>query len=221
MHLRGSACLIAAAVVTAVTLAFSGMSSAADLKLGKIQLNEIFTKSKRIREAVKEVKQMQQDAQAKMMDLQLRARAIESKLGDKTSTFDQATQDKLKLQLAEKQEELQALQQNLSYRIAFKKGNIQKQFEKELNMIVSKIAKERGLTMVMSDQGIVYSDKSVVDLTKVVLSALDAMAPAKKDTPAKPGPTGKPGGPQKPAQKPAEKPASGKIEKKQQPTEKK
>lgn len=95
-------------------------------------------------------------------------------------------EDAKKFVLAQRQAQLQLnqLKQQAEVRINQHRQQLVSKFRSEAKPIASKIAKERGLTAVVTANDTVFSFDDTVDITDEVIALMSAEAPAKTVTPA-------------------------------------
>lgn len=182
------------ALLVLLTVAWSGLAGAADVKVGKISLQTIYTKSKRIQAEVQKMQRIQSEGQAKLVALTSDVQSLKSKLGAAKTKEDK---DKLEAELKVKKEALESERQSIGVQLSFAQQSLQNQFKTELKSIIDKTAKAKGLSLVVEDGTVLYSS-GITDLTGEVLNALDKAGtpPAGKKPAPKPAPA-KPAGPAK------------------------
>lgn len=185
------------ALLAVLALLWSGLAGAADLKVGKVDIQTIYTKSVRIKKAVQDMQQIQNEGQSKLLGLTSEVQSLQSKF-DAAKT--QAEKDKIKAELDAKSETLESERQTVGFKLSLAQQNIRNQFTNELQAIVEKAAKAKGLSVVFADGSLLYSS-GIPDLTKEVLEELDkigATPAVPKAAPATPRPApAKPSGPSK------------------------
>jgi outer membrane protein len=168
-HLLRTACMFS--VLLMFVLANTGFSQ--EMKLGKINLQEINKSSKRINAAFQEIRKIQTEEQTKLQGLIRDTSKIESRLSEDKSLTPQ-DKEKLQNELKEKNQELESEKQAAGVKMALKQKSMQNEIGVQLNGLIPKVAKEEGVTVVFRSEAIAYSE-GLVDITEKVVKALDAI----------------------------------------------
>jgi outer membrane protein len=104
---------------------------------------------------------------------------IEEQLKDEKSPLKKEDREKLEGELKGKVQALENEQQSLQAKLTFKQRSIQNIFGTQIKSAVEKVAKEEGLTAVLTQQALIYAG-DVPDLTEKVTKELDAMPALEK-----------------------------------------
>jgi outer membrane protein len=152
---------------------------AADVKLAKVNLDQVLKNSTRAKAATEEIKKMQSDANAKLGAMRIQIKQLQDRLRDEKSPLKQEEQEKTQKDLKLKTEEFGNEQQSLQAKLTFKERSFWNVFRTQIKEAVEKVAKEEGLTAVLSEQAMVFSG-NLPDLTEKVTKAFDAMPALEK-----------------------------------------
>ncbi len=166
--------LLATAVCLMLLCVFSVPSRAADFKVGKINLADVYRGSKKLKDAAQELKQMQLDAEAKMGPLKEGVAKIHEQLKAGGKTLKKEEKDKLETALKEKVQEIENQQQTLRAKLTFKQKSIQNVLVGQIRDVIKKIGEKEGLSAIFSSETLLYS-AGVPDLTAQAIKELETM----------------------------------------------
>jgi Skp family chaperone for outer membrane proteins len=166
--------LLAIAMCFCLLCVFSVPSRAADFKVGKINLADVYRGSEKLKAAAAELKQMQLEAEAKMGPLKDAVAKIHEQLKSGESTMKQEEKDKLQADLKEKVQEIENQQQTLRAKITFKQKSIQNALVGQIREVIKKVGEKEGLAGIFSSETLLYSE-GIPDLTAQVLQELETM----------------------------------------------
>lgn len=161
---------------------FSIPAHAEEFKAGMISLSDVYRSSNKVKKALEELKQMQVDAEAKMVPLKDQVGKIHEKL--KSTEKPPSAQDKEKLQneLKEKVQEIENVQQALRAKLTFKQKSIQNSFLNQIKEVFQKLGEKNGVNAIFGSEMLLYS-KGVVDLTAEAVKELEALPPFESSKP--------------------------------------
>lgn len=174
MTARSGKKILTIALLALLTAIWSGMAFAADLKVAKINMQVISTKSKRIQTAYQKMQQIQSEGQAKLAAMASDMKALQTKL-EAAKTKDE--KDKIEKELEAKSEAAESERQSVGVKLSLEQTNIRNRFTSELKNIIEKTAKAKGLSVVFEDSTLLYSS-GITDLTDDVLKELEKAEPA-------------------------------------------
>jgi outer membrane protein len=157
-----------------VSLSLCALSNAAELKMAKINLQQVFKQSAKVRAIVEEIKKMQNDAGAKMNALVEDISKAEQKLKEGKDKLGKEDREKVEAELKKKRQELRSQQETEKIKISFKQKSAQNVVNSQLKEALEKIAQEGGYSVVLQNDAIVYS-KDIPDLTDKVAKGVDAL----------------------------------------------
>jgi outer membrane protein len=173
------------ALVALLAAAWIGVAQAQESKIAKVDLEQVYRGSAKIRTALTALQKVEVDGKAKLLGLTSEIKALEDRLKSEEKTLGAEERKKLEEALVSKREEHQTEKETLDVTLQFRRRNERTRFTKEIDEIVKSLAEKEGLTMVLKDQTFLYS-KGVRDLTSDVIKALDAK-PEPAEEPKQPG----------------------------------
>lgn len=172
--------IVVYAALTAVLMPISpDRCEAQDLKFGQVSLPDVYKYSKRLQAAVEEVNEMRTNAQASMSVFAKEINEIRDKLQKQKEPSSPEQEQKLKQDLQEKTEKLEAQKTDLRVKVAFKQKSVQNVLKVQVPTVLEEVAKKQGLSMIFWDGALAYGP-AVPDVSKDVAQALDALPAAEK-----------------------------------------
>ncbi|HTY24145.1 MAG TPA: OmpH family outer membrane protein [Desulfomonilaceae bacterium] len=162
-----------------LTIVLTVPSSAADLKLAKVNLEAVYGNSARVKAALDDMRKMQTESNARLAGMREQMTKIEEQLKDEKSPLKKEEREKLENELKGKVQALENEQQSLQAKLTFKQRSIQNIFGTQIKSAVEKVAKEEGLAAVLTQQALIYAG-DLPDLTEKVTKELDAMPALEK-----------------------------------------
>ncbi len=153
----------------------------ADIKLGKVNMESVINNSKRLKAATEEVRKIQTEGSSKLAGMRTQINQLEERLKNEKSSLKQDEKEKLENEVQRKIEEMTNEQQSLQAKLNFRERSIQNVFRTQVRAAVEKIAKEQGLTAVLSEQAMIFSG-NLPDLTDKVITEFDAMPAIEKQS---------------------------------------
>ncbi|MDR3442641.1 MAG: OmpH family outer membrane protein [Legionella sp.] len=156
---------------TAIALftAFSSVAMAADVKVGYVNVTEIYNKSVFVQKANKTL-------QENVKGMEDKLKVARSDLQTLITSYEKSTSNSKKEALAKKikaaQADLTTMSQDFQKKIQEQQGAGMQKFTALIEAAVAKVAKEKQVNTVLNSTSIIYSDNSWVDLTKDVDSAM-------------------------------------------------
>lgn len=172
------------ALLALLTLVWSGLAGAAEIKLGKISMQKISSKSTRIKAAYQKVQQIQSEGQAKLAAMASDVQALQKKL---EAAKTKADKQKIQTELDAKSEAAESEQQSIGLKLSIEQNNIRTKFTSELKAIIEKVANAKGLNLVLEDSTLLYTS-GIADITEEVLKTLDKAGPSAAGPKAAPKP---------------------------------
>lgn len=152
---------------------------AQDLKFAQISLPEVYKHSKRLQAAVEEVNEMRTNAQSSMSLLAKEIEEIRGKLQKQKDPPNPEQEQKLKQDLQEKTEKLEAQKTDLRVKVAFKQKSVQNVLKVQIPSALEEAAKKQGLSMIFWDGALAYGP-TIPDVSKDVAQAIDALPALEK-----------------------------------------
>lgn len=179
------------AALTAVLMPISpDRCEAQSLKFAQVSLPEVYRYSKRLQATVEEVSEMRTNAQASMSLLAKEIKEIRDKLQKQKPTSSPEEEQKLKQELQDKSEKLEAQKTELRVKVAFKQKSVQNVLKVQIPTVLEEVAKKQGLSMIFWDGALAYGP-AVPDVSREVAQAIDALpavekGPVQESAPKKP-----------------------------------
>lgn len=163
----------------------SGMSEAAEIALGKIDLRVLYAKSVRIQAIFQELEKTRLDSVAQVQRLASEYEAIENRLKAEKDKLKVEERQKLEHELKAKQDDLRAEQEAARVKVSLKRKSAENSIMMEAKEVVARIAKLEGLKVIIAEGSLIYAE-GIPDITDKVMKALDAefSADKKKGAPA-------------------------------------
>jgi len=155
-------------------------SLAGELKLGQVNLTDLYNKSTRIKAAVEEMQKVRQESTPKIAALSTEIKKLEEDLEKGKDTLKPEEKKKLEEDLNLKTEALKNEQQSIRIKLTFKQRSLQNVLRTQIAQILEKLAKEKGLAAVLVKDSIAYAGPEVADVTEQVTKEFDAMPPLEK-----------------------------------------
>jgi Skp family chaperone for outer membrane proteins len=156
---------------TAIALCatFSSVAMAADVKIGYVNVTEIYNKSGFVQKANKTL-------QENVKGMEDKLKVARNDLQTLITSYEKSTSNSKKEALAKKikaaQANLTSMSQDFQKKIQEQQGAGMQKFTALIEAAVAKVAKEKQINTVLNSTSIIYSDNSWVDLTKDVDSAM-------------------------------------------------
>lgn len=166
-------CFVLGAILT-------GAVQAADLKIAKVTLLDVYNKSVRIKNFTEEIQQLQIAHQAKETTLSGEIKKLRDQLQAGKGTLSKEQQDNLNLQIQAKDEELENERMTLRAEMSLRQQSLQNVVIPQIREVVAKIAKAEGYTLVITEQSVLYVSEAIPDITEKVAKALDEMPATEK-----------------------------------------
>ncbi|MBM4325535.1 MAG: OmpH family outer membrane protein [Deltaproteobacteria bacterium] len=160
-------------LVALIMAAWIGIAQSQELKIAKVDLDQVYRGSARIRTALTALQKVEVDGKAKLLGLNSEIKALEDRLKNEEKALTAEEKRKLEESLTSKREERQTEKETLEVTLQFRRRNERTRFTKEIDEIVKSLAEKEGFTVVVKDQMFLYS-RGVRDLTSDVIKAMDA-----------------------------------------------
>lgn len=160
----------------------AGPGYAEDFKIAKVSYQDIFKNSVRVKAELESLKKLREEGSPKIASLSAEVKAIDEQLKKEKSLKPEEKQ-KLEADRQNKMQDLQAEQQSIRVKIAFKQRSFQNILTKQIEEVLAKIAKEQNLQAVFVQESLAYASDGVVDLTAKVTKELDAMPAIEREKP--------------------------------------
>jgi Skp family chaperone for outer membrane proteins len=154
----------------------SGLSFAAEVKFGKVNLGEVRKNSAKVKAAVGEVQKTLAEASAKINNLKQETEQLQEKLKSQADSPNKEERQKLETELQDKKQQLQEEMQTVKIKATFQQQSVQNAIKVQMSQAIEKIAKEEGLSAVFLSELLLYSE-GITDLTEKVTKAVDSMPP--------------------------------------------
>lgn len=176
-------------IVTAVCMvAVSGWIGTAlgeEFSLGKIDLQELYRKSRRMQLAYHTVREIQLESNVKLGKFQQEAKDIETKLKEEKDSLKSDQRSELLGKLKAKRDEIKSEREALRVKLDFKRKSIESSLGPEVKSAIATVAKEAGLKAVLP-AGVFAYDAGIADITDKVVRAFDAAETERKPAAGKP-----------------------------------
>lgn len=159
-----------------------GQAAAADVKIGVVDVNKVFSNYARVTENQAEFDEFQKEHQAeankKAEEINKEIKALQDKLDNQGKVLKKEESEKIKNEIADKSQDLMDLQNKLIQELRKKNGDMVEARVNEIKAAIGKVAREKGYTVVLLKDTVLYSPDAA-DLTDQVTAALNKSA-AKK-----------------------------------------
>lgn len=183
---RLKAIVIAVSVVAVAV--WTGIATAAEFSLGKVDLQELYRKSRTMQLAYQSIRELQAESGVKLAKFQHEMKEMESKLKQGKDSLSPDARSELLAKLKAKREEMKAEREALQVKVDFKKKSIENSLGPQVKKAIATVAKEAGLKAVLP-VGVFAYDAGVVDITDKVVQVFDATAAAPKPDTERPSGT--------------------------------
>lgn len=166
-------------IVTALCMiaiaAWMGIAAAAEFGLGKVDLRELYRKSRRMQLAQQSLREIQLESNVKLAKLRQEVKEMENTLKQGKDSLTPDARSELVAKVKAKQDEIKAEREALQVKVDFKKKSIENSLGPEVKKAIAMVAKENGLKAVLPINVFAY-DEGVMDITDKVVQAFDAGA---------------------------------------------
>lgn len=168
-------------LVIAGLLLTKGLGRAADVKVGVVDVNKIFSSYTKVTENQAEFNKFREERQA---DVQKKADAadkeiqlLQGKLDSKA--IKKEASDKITADIEKKKQDILNLQREVYQELQTKNRDLVEARVKEIEAAIAKLAKENGYAIVINKEAVLYSPETA-DLSDQTIAALNKPAAVKK-----------------------------------------
>lgn len=147
---------------------FTSMAVAQDMKVGVVNINQLFTDSPF-------VKQANEQLQTNVKAMESKVQAQQQKVQDLAIEYEKAAdkdKPKLRNEIQEEQSKLNQMTQDYQQQIKDEQSRGMEKFSEQVKAAVVEVAKKRNLNAVLANTAIIYNDDSLVDVTEDVAKIL-------------------------------------------------
>ena len=163
-------------------LLVKGMGQAADVKIGVVDVNKVFSGYAKVAANQAEFDKFQEERQAyaqkKAEEINKELKALQDKLENQGKVLKKEESEKIANDIGKKRQELINLQTEVLQELRTKNQGMVEDRIKEIKAAIGTLAKEKGYTVVLLKDTVLYS-LDVSDLSDQVIAALNKTA-AKK-----------------------------------------
>ena len=160
-------------LILVLTILLMSVYAFSEVKVGIVNAQEIFQKTKRGAEISKKLENLQDQKTAELKRLQDEIQRLEKDV--MSPALNEATREKKSLELQTKRTELQRKYEDAQRDFKLQSQKMLAELEKELLPLIENVGKTKGYSIIFDRQrsGIVYYDPSI-DITNDVIIAIDA-----------------------------------------------
>lgn len=179
-------------VVVAVTLgAWGGFGWAEEIKIGVVDLQQVFTKSKKGAEINQKMQNLVNTTKAGLEKSYKELTSLKDEIERSGPMMkEEARNEKIKA-FKVKEMELQMAEQEAKNKISNEQRELEQVFAQEVQSVIDTIRIQRNLLLVLSSQFVVSKDHAL-DITDEVIRAYDAATVSKSSAPASKAPSASP-----------------------------
>ena len=151
----------------------------AGLKYAYINVQQIAAESVEGRAANERVKALNDQKVKELNDRNRQLQATQQKIDQGGSVLNDAARGQLQADLERQQRDIQRFTEDAQQDVAALQQQLQEEFQRKLNPIIDRVAKEKQVHMIFSagDSGLVWADPTL-NLTPDVIKAFDASSPS-------------------------------------------
>jgi outer membrane protein len=163
------------------------------LKYAYVQLQQVAAESNEGKAAAEKLKVFQEQKVTELNNKNKALQAAQQKLEQGGTVLSDAARAQLQTEIERQQRDIQRSTEDAQQDLQNFSAQVQEEFNRKLNPIVDKVAREKQVHFVFSaqDAGLIWADPSL-DLTQDVIRMFNAGAPAATAKPAAPPATTKP-----------------------------
>jgi len=160
-------------LILVLTILLMSVYAFSEVKVGIVNAQEIFQKTKRGAEIQKRLESLQQQKTAELKKLQEDIQRLEKEV--MSPALNEATREKKSLELQTKRTDLKRKYEDAQRDFQMQSQKLLAELEKELIPLIENVGKAKGFSIIFDRQrsGIVYYDPTI-DITKDVITAIDA-----------------------------------------------
>jgi len=169
-------------VAVAGLLLAKGVGWAEEVKIGVVDVNKIFSSYTKVAENQAEFDKFREERQA---DVQKKADAADKEIKllqnklDSKATKKEAS-DKITADIEKKRRDVLSLQQEIYQELQKKNRDLVEARVKEIEAAIAKLAKEKGYTVVINKEAVLYFFPGAADLSDQIIAVLNKPAAGKK-----------------------------------------
>jgi outer membrane protein len=165
-------------LVIAGLLLTKGLGQAADVKIGVVDVNKIFSSYTKVAENQAEFDkikaQRQEEVQKKADAAQKEIDVLQAKLDKQGKVMKKEESDKIAADIEKKKQDVLNLQQDVYRELQTKNHDLVEARVKEIEAAIAKLAKDNGYNLVINKEVVLYSPETTADLSDQVIAILNA-----------------------------------------------
>jgi|GEM_PF-1446934 len=166
---------IVIAVCAVVLTMWIGTALAADMTIGKIDLQDLYRKSRKMQLAHHGVREIQLESNIKLAKIEQEIKEIETKLKGPKDSLKPEERSELASKLKAKRDDRKAEREAQQVKVDYKRRSIENALGPEVKKAIAEAAKAAGLKAVFPTGVFAYSE-GLVDITDQVIQLFDAAA---------------------------------------------
>ncbi|MCA1960360.1 MAG: OmpH family outer membrane protein [Desulfomonile sp.] len=179
---------IAIAASVLMVTAWIGTAAAAEITIGKVDLQELYRKSRRMQLAHHSVREIQLESNVKIAKLDQEIKEIEEKLKGPKDSLKPDERSELVAKLKAKRDDRKAEREAQQVKVDYKRRSIENALGPEVKKAIAEAAKTAGLKAVLPASVFAYSE-GLVDITDKVIQIFDAGAEGQQPSGPQPSAT--------------------------------
>ncbi|MFH2068825.1 MAG: OmpH family outer membrane protein [Candidatus Omnitrophota bacterium] len=171
-------------LVVAGLLLAKGVTGAADVKIGVVDVNKIFSDYTKVAENQVEFdkfrEKRQADVQKKADETQKEIETLQDKLGNQGKILKKEESEKITAEIEKKKQDVLNLQREAYQELQKKNRDLVEARIAEIEAAIAKLAKEKGYAVVINKEAVLYFFPETADLSDQVIAVLNKPDAAKK-----------------------------------------
>lgn len=164
--------ILAAVAAIALVGVFCGVSSAAEIKLGYINLRKLQSDSKAGKDALKTLEEMVKNKQAQIEERKGEIQKMQEELDKQSSVISAEERRRREDKLQREYKDYQRFGSDSEEELSKKKEELANKMFDEVTAVINKFGKEEGYTLIL-DRSIVLYAPEAVDVTDKIIKAYD------------------------------------------------
>ncbi|GAB4387312.1 MAG: OmpH family outer membrane protein [Thermodesulfovibrionales bacterium] len=168
------------AIAALLALAWPALS-AGEAKIGVVDLQKIVNESEKGKRATGEIEALVQKRQAEIDEKEAEFEKLKKELEQKAVALSEEALKKRKDELQEKEQSLKRLVAESTAELQKLQRQRQAELQKELQEVITRLGKEKGLSVILPDEILLYYDEKALDITEAVIKKFDEGAKAQKE----------------------------------------
>lgn len=149
-----------------------GAVQAADQSIGVLNMRKVFSASDAGKKAQAEMESKVKDLQEKFKKDEDVLIALQEEIEKKSSLWNEEKKQEKAIEFQRMRRDLKAKQEDASLELKQMEEQQLAPIRKELEQVIEKVAKEKGLTMILPSEVVMYAEKSI-DISDDIVKALN------------------------------------------------